>query len=267
MWSILDTGYRDGYMNMAIDEALLISVKEKRRGPTLRFYGWDPPAISLGYFQSALEEVECDQLERLGVHMVRRLTGGRLVLHQYELTYTLILPESLEWIPKGVVPSYALLSRGILQGLESLGLTVVQKEGRVEKGLSTACFNTPSWYEIQVGVKKIAGSAQVRKGGVLLQHGSIPLKLDANLLFSLIKCDGERERERQREIFLKNATAINHERTHGVTYEEVRSALLKGWQETLSFQGEWGELTDLEIDMSERLKREKYSTEEWNLLR
>lgn len=267
MWSILDTGYRDGYMNMAIDEALLFSVKEKRRGPTLRFYGWDPPAISLGFFQSALEEVEVSRLEELGVHMVRRMTGGRLVLHQYELTYTLIIPESLEGIPKGVVPSYALLSKGILQGLKSLGLEVVQKEGRVEKGLSTACFNTPSWYEIQVGVKKIAGSAQVRKEGILLQHGSIPLRLDTDLLFSLIQCDGEKGREREKKRFLRHATAINQELAHEVTYEEVRSALLKGWQETLSFQGEWDELTPEEIEAAERLKREKYSTKEWNLLR
>lgn len=265
-WSILDTGSRDGFMNMAIDEALLLSVKEGRRGPTIRFYQWQPPAISLGYFQSAQKEVNLSHLEEKGITLVRRLTGGRTVLHQYELTYSIILPESMEGIPQGIISSYALLSQGILEGLQSLGLSVVQKKG-VGKGYSSACFDAPSWYEIQLGTKKIAGSAQIRRGGVLLQHGSIPFQLDTYLLFYLLHFSSTREREKKREIFEKKATAINQELTEEVSYEELRSALLLGWEKSLSFQGIWGDLSSEELVQSEELKEEKYRSSQWNFLR
>lgn len=266
MWSILDTGSGDGFYNMAVDEALLLSVQEGTRGPTLRFYRWYPPALSLGYFQKAAEVVNFPQLKAQGITLVRRLTGGRTVLHQEELTYSLILPEDMEGMPAGVIPSYAYLSQGILQGLLGLGLPVTQKEGRdTLADSSNACFEIPSWYEIQLGKKKMVGSAQIRKKGVLLQHGSIPLTLDPYLLFSLLAFPSEEERERHRTFFEKKATAINQELAEPVTYQQVQAALLAGWQETLSFQGRGDEITETERERVLDLKRNKYATREWNL--
>lgn len=268
MWSILDTGSGDGYMNMAVDEALLLAVQDRSRGPTIRFYRWHPPAISLGYFQEAADVVDASSLKEEGVTLVRRLTGGRAVLHQDEITYSMVLPEDWEGIPAGVIESYACLSQGILQGLRSLGLPVKQKEGRdVVKDLSSACFQVPSWYEIQLGAKKIAGSAQTRKKGVLLQHGSIPLTLDVDRLFSLLTFKDEGEKMRHQAAFLKKATAINQELKQPVSYEEVRGALLQGWKETLSFQGQWETLRLAEREQAEDLRRNKYGTNRWNLLR
>jgi lipoyl(octanoyl) transferase len=160
---------------MAVDEVLLEGVATGTAPPTLRFYGWSPPGLSLGYFQP-FDAVNLDGCRALGVDIIRRPTGGRAILHDRELTYAVALPASLLGHDFGVLPSYQRLSLALHDGLRRLGIPATlapATEGpqRAEQG--PACFDRPSAHEILLFGRKLVGSAQVRRGGALLQHGSI----------------------------------------------------------------------------------------------
>ena len=146
----------------------------------LRLYAWSPPAVSIGLHQSP--EGACDPAAcaALGWDGVRRPTGGRAVLHAAdEVTYAVALP--LGAAPEGVLAAYALLAEGLLQGYRRLGLPAQFALGRRLHERTGACFDAPAAHEIVCGGRKIAGSAQVRRAGYLLQHGSLPVRFDPAL--------------------------------------------------------------------------------------
>lgn len=272
-WRLIRSGACAPALNMAVDEALLLSHAEGKTPPTVRFYGWNPPTLSIGFFQKAAEEVEMAKLEAAGVGFVRRPTGGRAVLHDRELTYSIVVSESHPGIPASVTEAYRVLSRGLLQGFLRLGL-----EARMEDAPSAAapgsaaCFDSPSWYELTVEGRKVAGSAQMRHKGVLLQHGSILLDLDADLLFSLLAFRTDERRERMKRAFAKKAAAINPllQETSGrppIGIKEAEEAFREGFAEGLGIRLVEGELTEEERACAERLAREKYGSDEWNLRR
>ncbi len=174
---LINSGFNTPSMNMAIDEALLSS-----KLPVLRFYGWKPAGLSIGYFQS-VKNFNFENLKKHKVGLVRRLTGGNAVLHDKELTYSFIIDE--KEMPKSIVESYKKISKGLLQGLRNLGLKAVMNKD-VSKGQKSAvCFNEPSWYEIWVNGKKSVGSAQKRVDGKLLQHGAVLIDIDVEKYCSL----------------------------------------------------------------------------------
>ena len=102
-WRLLQTGFNTAYSNMAIDRAILVANSNRHVPPTVRFYGWIPPAISLGYFQSVTEEIDVDACKKHGVDYVRRITGGGAVFHDKELTYSIVIPEAHPAIPKNIL--------------------------------------------------------------------------------------------------------------------------------------------------------------------
>lgn len=278
---------------MAIDEAILHSVSKKLVPPTLRFYGWDPPSISIGYFQNVTKEVDPAACESVGVDIVRRPTGGRAVLHDVEVTYSLVIPEENPIIPKGITESYRSISEGMVHGLIQLGLdakmvslrnkrnsssnntatntATMPRPGRFEVSWdgqeggknSAACFDAPSWYEVTVDGKKVVGSAQVRRMGVLLQHGSIPLELEADKLFTCLRFSSARVRERAKELFCAKATSIRSALGRPISFMEVSDALVAGIQEVLGVHIEVGELTPEEEELASKLAVEKYAHLEW----
>ena len=158
---------------MALDEALLNGLAEGWSEPALRFYDWDPPALSLGYSQDAAD-VDFDACERLGVDVVRRPTGGRAVLHTAELTYGVTLPAGKE----SIAQSYCRISQAIARGISRLGVTAALELGKVAPPTSRSadCFAASTAADLVAAGRKIVGSAQVRRRGVLLQHGSIKLE-------------------------------------------------------------------------------------------
>jgi lipoate-protein ligase A len=166
-WRLLvaDPLAHDGATNMAIDEAILSGVAAGQSPPTLRFYAWEPPCVSIGYAQSMHEVVDLHACRRDGVTWVRRPTGGRAILHIDELTYSVTAPASEQRVQGGVVESYRRLSQGLLAGFRVLGLGAVQAKVMEEKAadLSAACFDVPSHYEITAWDRKLVGSAQVRR--------------------------------------------------------------------------------------------------------
>lgn len=277
-WRFIKSGAMDPAWNMAIDEAIMNAVSEGKAPPTLRFYGWQPPTLSIGYFQKAADEIDLEKVEARGIGFVRRPTGGRAVLHDQELTYSMILSESYPDMPKSVTESYRILSNGLLHGFRRLGLQadMVNLADEAEKAKyasagSAACFDSPSWYELVVEGRKVAGSAQMRQRGVILQHGSILLDMDVDLLFDLLYYPNERLRERLKKSFRDKAVAINDIKRAleqpPVTLAETEAAFEQGIPEGLGIKLELGDLSDWEQAEAKRLIEEKYGNREWNLRR
>jgi lipoyl(octanoyl) transferase len=174
-WRLLVDPPSSGAWNMAVDEVLLDGVVAGTTPPTLRFYQWQPACLSLGYFQS-FGVVNLDGCRALGVDIVRRPTGGRAIFHDRELTYSVVLPVAILEHDGGVLPSYHRLSLALQDGLRGLGVpatlaSVADAASPASHG--PVCFDQPSAHEILLRGRKLVGSAQVRRGGSLLQHGSI----------------------------------------------------------------------------------------------
>jgi lipoyl(octanoyl) transferase len=162
---------------MALDEALMEGVRAGGP-PVLRLYRWRPSCLSLGVNQPALGLYDSDALARLGCDVVRRLTGGRAVLHARELTYAAILPDRLLGSPRD---AYTRIHRALAAGLRRLGVEAELRgplERRAPRPSADPCFADPVEGEVVVRGAKLLGSAQARRGRVLLQHGSLLLDDD-----------------------------------------------------------------------------------------
>lgn len=268
-WRLLDTRAHSGPWNMAIDEAIVRSHSAGSVPPTLRFYGWEPASVTIGYFQSMAKEVDLDAVRAGGYGYVRRATGGRLIFHHIELTYSVVIREEL--LPGGVIETYREISRGLLEGLRLLGAPAELSGGEDDPrrtnpgGFHTACFDSASAYELQVEGKKIAGSAQTRKDGVILQHGSILLDLDVDLLFRLMRLPERIDRARLIDRFLSKATTIKAALGRDVSYDEARDAFAAGFAKGLGLSLTPGELTVQEQEEAARLVVDKYGNDDWNL--
>ncbi|GAX89711.1 lipoate--protein ligase family protein [Effusibacillus lacus] len=269
-WRLLPTGKYSPAKNMALDEAVMIAHSRGLVPPTVRFYGWDPPTLSIGYFQR-VSEVDFDALAAKGIGFVRRPTGGRAVLHDREVTYSIVITESHPMMPRSVNESYRILSMGLVNGFRNLGLeaTMVSLASEADKEKyeslgSSACFDSPSWYELVVEGRKITGSAQTRQHGVILQHGSILLDLDVDLLFSVLYFSSEKLRQRVKASFTDKAVSIRQIAGRDVTFEEAEQAFRRGFETGLNVRLEPGELTDEERALTDELIETKYSTSQWN---
>jgi lipoyl(octanoyl) transferase len=278
IWRFLNSGSCSPAENMAIDEAILTMHSKGLVPPTVRFYGWNPATLSIGYFQKADEEVDLDKLSARGLGFVRRPTGGRAVLHDAELTYSLIVSEDYPGIPRSVNDAYRVLSEGLVHGFRRLGLqaemvnlSAEEDKSKYMSAGSAACFDSPSWYELVVEGRKIAGSAQVRQKGVVLQHGSILLDMDVDLLFEVLRFPSERVKERLHASFSNKAVAINDlTRALGreaVTREQAEQAFQAGIAEGLGIELEPSDLSVWEKELALQLVQDKYGNEQWNLRR
>ncbi|MED4530682.1 biotin/lipoate A/B protein ligase family protein [Metabacillus fastidiosus] len=274
VWRFIDSGQCSPAYNMALDEALLEWHSEGKIPPTIRFYGWDPPTLSVGYFQKVEKEINMEAVKKYGLGFVRRPTGGRGVLHDMELTYSVIVSEEHPEMPKTVTEAYRVISEGILEGFKNLGLdayfaiprTEEEKQG-LKNPRSAVCFDAPSWYELVVEGRKVAGSAQTRQKGVILQHGSILLDLNEDMLFDLFKYSNERVRERMQKAFKNKAVAANELRDKPVTIDEARVAFKEGFEKGLDIELQEYFLTEEETEYVEKLAKEKYESDDWNFKR
>lgn len=251
---------------MAVDEAILLSMADGNAPPTVRFFAWTPPCLSLGYAQP-LADVDLEQLGARGWGLVRRPTGGRAILHTDELTYSIIAPMAEPRVLGGVVESYRQLSAGLLRGLELLGLPAhADKEyalpDREAKG--AVCFETPSNYEITVGDKKLLGSAQTRRRGIVLQHGALPLTGDIARICDGLRFETEAKRQHARARVCERALTVAAACGREVSWEEAALALTRGFSEALNLKLEMGALTPAEAELAARLQSEKYGSEAWN---
>jgi lipoate-protein ligase A len=182
---IVDENPLPGALNMAVDEFLFRSLGDKPR-TFLRFYQWSKPTASLGYSQTVEKVLDLDSCHRNGVDVVRRITGGKLVLHHREITYS-IASSDTEVFSSTLSESYRLISNALICGLGKMGLKA-KLAGPPPASYRTGnlpCFSYPARDEIEVDGRKIVGSAQKRVGGHFLQHGSIPLQSGEDILKSI----------------------------------------------------------------------------------
>ena len=263
------SGKLNPYENMAIDEAIFNGVIAGTSDPTIRFYDWDPPTASFGYHQQAEKEIDFDRLDSLGWGLVRRPTGGRLVLHIEEVTYAVIGPLS-GYLEGSLTQSYSAISIALAEGLKSLGVDVEFEKGELsphhQREANNPCFTSSSRYELKVEGKKIVGSAQVRRNNALLQHGSIVLNHDQGRVVDVLPGIEDSKREKLKRFLGRKSVAINQVLDEKVDFETATKSFSKGfmmaWSEDEFYSQD--HLTALEKGEVEELIKKKYSNKNWN---
>ncbi len=262
-WRLLDSGAEDGFTNMAIDEAMLLATQEQRIPPTLRVYAWQPACLSIGAFQSVGSDIDIAACADHGIDWVRRPTGGRAILHDREVTYSVVAPQNNERVAGDVMESYRRISQGLLAGLRLLRVNAVLAPSAISPAPAgaakpAACFAAPSQHEIMVGGRKIVGSAQRRQGAAILQHGSILLDLDVALLMSLLRFPSDDERERVAARVRDESVTLNGLLGRTLTYGAVAGTLATGFAAALAIDLHAATLTPWEEEQTARLRRDKY---------
>lgn len=269
-WRLLVDEWADGATNMAVDEAIMTAVAAGSVPPTLRFYGWQPPCVSIGYAQSMRAEIDLEACRQRGYTWVRRPTGGRAVLHIDELTYSIAAPADEPRMSGDILTTYRRLSRGLVEGLDALGCTACQAEKQEPAGdgsatasavASAACFDMPSHYEVTALGRKLVGSAQVRRKGAVLQHGALPLCGDVSRLAEVLRLE-EPARQALREKLRQRAVTLEEAAGRPVSFAEAVAALCAGFARALNLHLEPGHLTEHEQRHAAQL-REKYLGDEW----
>lgn len=266
-WALLDSGYSDAATNMAIDEALLHWHSKGEIPPTIRFYGWARPSLTVGHFQNVHKTINFTGVDQHQCDFVRRLTGGSAVLHDDEITYSIVVSEDHDKIPHSIDKAYYVLSQGLLHGYRLLGVEAdfaIPEQERL-RDRSAVCFEKPAIYEMVVDGKKISGNAQTRKNGVLLQHGSIPMSFNADMLFDLFNFSSEARRQQQRRAFESKAISINDIKGEKHTYDTMRNAFLQGFEHCLEIDTETLTLTKDQWEYIHYLADSKYRNHAWNI--
>lgn len=273
-WRFLDLGTQNIFLNMAIDEALLNSLIHGHSTlSTLRFYTWKAPSLSIGRFQKIAGRLDLPKCQELGLEMVRRPSGGRAVLHGGDLTYSLVFAEDDLIIPKGILPSYQLISQALQKGLAKVGVSTTSSKGR-QMNDSPLCFSHVSKFELLIQGKKIMGHAQRREKGFVLQQGSISKEkstIPMTQLFPSIKTNfteahAVKAPSLQEKTVGKNQslTSLEELLAAPIPLEDLKEALRQGFEETMNISFIYGPLSDWESQEADRLVREKYSLEKWN---
>ena len=265
-WRLLRHPAEHGAWNMAVDAAILENVIAGQSRPTLRLYDWDPACLSLGFAQ-LFADVDEDALAAHGWEVVRRPTGGRAILHTDELTYSVIGPSDDPRLVGGVLESYKRLSEGLMRSLLLLGLPVERQPMREGNGFGAldnpVCFEVPSDYEITLHGKKIIGSAQARKKGGVLQHGSLPLFGDIARITEILRYAGEGSHQQAAERVRARAATVEEGLGKRVSWEEAGDAFVRGFEEVLNIEFVEGELSEAETLAVERWMAERYAGAAW----
>lgn len=266
-WRLVISGITDGAMNMAVDQAIMEAVAVERVPPTLRFYAWEPPCLSLGYTQP-VGDVDRARLVAQGWDLVRRMTGGRAILHTDELTYSVAVRAGDSMVSGDIVESYRRISQALLGGLRLLG-AVPQADRKTgdphPQANGAVCFEVPSHYEITVSGKKLIGSAQVRKFGAVLQHGSLPLTGDISRICLALVFDDEAQRETIRARVRQRAATLEDVLGHPVPWDDAVTAMIGSFEQTFSLTLDQApSLTPEEQARAAELRGTQYSAEGWN---
>jgi lipoyl(octanoyl) transferase len=259
VFRLLVTEPMDGAANMALDEALLRSRLDKVGPPTIRFFAWEPPAISLGYGQPVDRNIDLDEAARMGIGLVRRPTGGSAILHEgpdLELTYSVVGAGEDFSGADDLLATYHWIGTALAAGLTILGAAVemVPVQPSDPRAMPAFCFARTGSYELEVGGRKLVGSAQRRQGAGFLQHGSVMLGAAP---------------ERLRRVFtgqadpLAGMTTLEAVLGRRPSFVETADALARGFRDAHGIELRPGGLETEETSLAELLAREKYRTERW----
>jgi lipoate-protein ligase A len=273
-WRLIIHGPARGAWNMAVDEAILEAVGKSKVLPTLRFYSWEPPCLSLGHAQPS-SDVSFQALKDRGWNLVRRPTGGRAILHTDELTYAVMGHPSDPRLAGGILESYRILSRALLHALQALGIPAESNEGKVgvdtdanfqsaESG-NPICFEVPSNYEITVHGKKLIGSAQARRKEEILQHGSLPLQGDLGRIVEVLNFSTEGDKDAAGKRLKDRAVTVEQALGEDISFEKSANAIADSFRQVLSLELFLSEITPNEYRRARLLDHEKYSNPGWTL--
>jgi len=261
----VESNFVDGAGNMARDSAIAEAVAAGTEPPTLRLYGWQPSCLSLGYGQRA-RSADLAALRVRGWDLLRRPTGGTAILHAEELTYSLSLPAGHPLVRTGIVESYRRISRGLLQALQILGLQAqAQQQAKSRAGAQpgAACFAQPGQYEIAVGGRKLIGSAQLRRRGFVLQHGSLPLRGDLARICDVLAYPSEDQRRQEKRRLRAHALTLEQTLARAIPWQEAARAFAQGFAAAFELDLQPGELSPAEIARADALRAQQFTRAEW----
>ena len=254
---LLDPVPRRGAANMALDAYLFRGLTDEP-STTVRFYSWARPTASLGYSQSADKVLDLEFCRQNGIDIVRRMTGGKLVLHWREITYSVVSSDAGTFTTT-VAESYKFISEALIRGLEKMGLRA-RLAGPPPSSYTRGnmpCFAYPSRDEIEIDGRKIIGSAQKRVARRFLQHGSIPLQDDEGLL-RRISLAGDKVSELRR-VSVREALGRDFDR------DWVVDCLVKGMAESFGVRFVALDLGAAEEQAVRRIQERRYEDEDWTL--
>jgi lipoate-protein ligase A len=254
-WRLVKLDVNDAFTNMAVDEAIVTTRIRDSVPNTVRFYRWKPSAVSVGRFQNVSKEVRVKNCKQYSVDIVRRITGGGTVYHDSdnEITYSVIAKES-DLGSSDVFSAYDTVCNGLIETAKILGV-----DADFNLGDSKNCPN------IAINGKKISGSAQFHKGGVLLQHGTLLLDLDLEKMFTLLLVPWAKSLSDVVCVAKGRLTSIRKEINRNVSVEDAYVALVQGFKKALKMELKEGALTTQERQLASRLRKEKFSATKWNL--
>ncbi|TEU07369.1 lipoate--protein ligase family protein [Candidatus Bathyarchaeota archaeon] len=254
VWRFLKLEVKDAFTNMAVDEAVLSARISDRVPNTLRFYRWKPSAVSVGRFQDVFNEVYVENCRKHEVDIVRRITGGGAVYHDHvgEITYSVVVKQSdLGFVD--VASTYNMICKGLIEAAKMLGISADFNPGDPKK-----CPN------VTINRRKISGSAQSRRKGVLLQHGTFLLDTNLEKMFTFLRVPWAKTCMEVIPVAEKRLTSVKEELGTRIPIEEAHQALVRGFQKTFKAQPVEGKLTSYEQKLAEKLRREKFATDRWN---
>lgn len=268
-WRLLiESEPRSGAANMAVDQAIALACAAGESPPTLRFYRWQPPAISLGRHQP-FADIDLAAADAHGYEIVRRSTGGRAILHTDELTYSVAAPAHEPRVTGGVMDSYLRLSNALVAGLQQLGVQADKAPGtsRTTPDVSAACFEVPSAYEITAGGRKLIGSAQSRRAKYVLQHGSLPLSGDITRLVDVLALPAPEVTALRAQLAARACTLAQAchvaDDAPAVQFDFVAQRMAAGFRTALNLTFKSEQATPAELRSAARLIREQYANPEW----
>lgn len=271
VWRFVDAGYAHPFFNMAADEAIATIMEGEGAFPTVRVYGWKPAAVSIGYSQRARETVNVEKCAQLGIPLVRRLTGGRAVFHDEEVTYSIVARRSYLGSRNSVLKTYRRIGQALISSLKQLGVHAhlvrmsPRGTGRETTHDLTPCFTSSGRYEVMVDGRKVVGSAQRWLGDVVLQHGSL-LTGDGHLRIVQLLPEGDIGEGEKMAWELRNKTvSLGALLSRPVAYAEVADALFCGFQEAFQVLLEPGQLRPEEKSLARCLVKKRYGRQAWTL--
>lgn len=243
---ILPLTVEDAFTNMAVDEAVFTCFEEGKSPVTLRFFRWDPSAISIGRFQGLEFEVDTEATSKHGVDVIRRITGGGSVFHDStgELTYSFVAGEDL--LPGDVEGTFRKICEALVEGFGNLGVDAEYREVN----------------DVVAGGKKISGSAQTRRGENVLQHGTILIDPDIKRMFQLLKVPKEKITDKFISSAYQRVTSLKRELDYVPDYESIMKEMIEGFEKKFDVDFEKGDLNSCERNKLDDL-RGKYGSIDW----
>ena len=257
-WRLLKPQTADAYTNMAVDGAIMKARIENRAPNTLRFYTWTPSAVSIGRFQKLADEVHVENCKKHGVDIVRRISGGGAVYHdkEGEITYSIVAKLSdIGCADLDMLSAYQKICSGLNEAVKILGAKAEYRPPDPKR-----CPN------LAISGKKISGNAQSFKKGVLLQHGTFLLDIDHTKMFTFLRVSWAKTLDDVLVVSKRKLTSARQELGSNFSTQEARQALIDGFKKALNIELVEEELSEYEQKLAEKMRKERFVTEEWTFL-